>query len=438
MAQSRKYKHLFSLQKCKPNCPPKMNHPEKITGKAVIPVGPDYKPSRPYGVFDPCIWRKDETYYALSGGITAYQPSGRHIAAPYLFRSSDLKDWEFLHPFLEGDRFTRVGDDISCPYFWPIGDRHILLYFSHLSGGHWLLGDYDQRRDKFVVDAQGDFNFGATFPSGVHAPTAFPDGTGGVITMFNMNPGKPTDKYDGYLSAFFDQPEGGTPEADAEQYEQDWDQILTLPRRLTLRDRYHLNIEPAGDIESLRTNHRHLGPMVLPANQEVLLDGIGGSAIEIVLEVDTKLTSMFEIDVLRAPNKEEFTRICFYSKRGFTYREPFPQDPHSHRVLTTALSTPVRNESVITVDSSYASTLPDVLARPPESAPVFIENGEPLQLRVFVDRSVVEVFANGRQCVAVRVYPGCEDSTGVSLLSQGQEAELLSFDCWQLASIYDI
>ncbi|MBV7337796.1 response regulator [Chloroflexi bacterium TSY] len=27
MAQSRKYKHLFSLQKCKPNCPPKMNHP---------------------------------------------------------------------------------------------------------------------------------------------------------------------------------------------------------------------------------------------------------------------------------------------------------------------------------------------------------------------------------------------------------------------------
>ena len=58
-------------------------------------------------------------------------------------------------------------------------------------------------------------------------------------------------------------------------------------------------------------------------------------------------------------------------------------------------------------------------------------------LRIFVDRSVVEVFVNERQCVAVRVYPGREDSTGVSLLSQGQEAELLSLDCWQMRSIYE-
>lgn len=86
----------------------------------------------------------------------------------------------------------------------------------------------------------------------------------------------------------------------------------------------------------------------------------------------------------------------------------------------------------------FEKTSPDVLSRPPESASLFIENGDPLQLRVFVDRSVVEVFANGRQCVAIRVYPGREDSTGVSLLSQGQESELLSFDCWQMASIYDI
>jgi sucrose-6-phosphate hydrolase SacC (GH32 family) len=32
------------------------------------------------------------------------------------------------------------------------------------------------------------------------------------------------------------------------------------------------------------------------------------------------------------------------------------------------------------------------------------------QLRVFVDRSVVEVFVNGKQCVALRVYPGRNDS----------------------------
>ncbi len=105
--------------------------------------------------------------------------------------------------------------------------------------------------------------------------------------------------------------------------------------------------------------------------------------------------------------------------------------------MSTALSTAVRYESVITIDNSCSSSLPDALSRPPESAPVLIESGEPVRLRIFVDRSVVEVFVNGRQCVAVRVYPGRPDSTGVSLISRGQESKVLSLDCWQMRSIYE-
>jgi beta-fructofuranosidase len=105
--------------------------------------------------------------------------------------------------------------------------------------------------------------------------------------------------------------------------------------------------------------------------------------------------------------------------------------------MSSALSTSVRYESVVAIDTSYSSTLPDALSRPPEAAPVFIGTDETVQLRIFVDRSVVEVFVNGRQCVAVRVYPGRTDSTGVSLLSRGQESELLSLDCWQMKNIYE-
>ena len=103
--------------------------------------------------------------------------------------------------------------------------------------------------------------------------------------------------------------------------------------------------------------------------------------------------------------------------------------------MSTALSTVARYESVITIDNSCSSTLPDALSRPPESAPVLIEPGEPVRLRIFVDRSVVEVFVNGRQCVAVRVYPGRPDSRGVSLISRGQESPVHSLDCWQVTSI---
>ena len=80
--------------------------------------------------------------------------------------------------------------------------------------------------------------------------------------------------------------------------------------------------------------------------------------------------------------------------------------------------------------------LPDVQSRAPETAPVFIRKNEPLTLRVFIDKSVVEVFVNGRQCAAMRVYPGREDSIGVSLRSRGRNAVLRSLDAWQMKNIY--
>ena len=78
-----------------------------------------------------------------------------------------------------------------------------------------------------------------------------------------------------------------------------------------------------------------------------------------------------------------------------------------------------------------------MLSRAPETAAVFIEPDETLKLRVFIDKSVVEVFVNGKQCVAMRVYPDREDSVGVSLRSQGQDSALRSLDAWQMENIYD-
>ena len=160
----------------------------ELTNKPVIPISnPDGTPL-PYRVFDPCIWNKDGVYYSLSGGTLPHEPSGKRTRANFLFKSKDLINWEYLHPFIEGDRFTLIGDDGACPYFWPIGDRHILLFFSHMSGGQALLGDYDSSRDKFIVTSHQDFNFGAYGPSGVHATSETPDGRSGIaVLLFAMD-----------------------------------------------------------------------------------------------------------------------------------------------------------------------------------------------------------------------------------------------------------
>jgi len=61
-----------------------------------------------------------------------------------------------------------------------------------------------------------------------------------------------------------------------------------------------------------------------------------------------------------------------------------------------------------------------------EQAPFRLAEGEPLTLRVFVDKSVVEVYANDRQAICRRVYPGRDDSLGVLLFAAGGEARISS------------
>ncbi len=387
---------------------------EKITDGAPISMypGTDGKPL-PYRVFDPCIWKKDDTYYALSGGQLSRGPGGKFTRANWLFRSENLADWEYLHPFIEDDQYSLVGDDGACPYFWPIGDKHIYLQFSHMSGGKYLIGDYKKDRDKFAVTAGGDFNFGPYGPGGVHAPSAAPEpaehgggsaATGdAVIAIFNMNPGRSTENYyDGM--------------------------IMTLPRRLTLLPEGsvdNLGQEPAGDYAALRYDHKNIGPMTLPANKEIVLDGVRGKAMEIIAVIDPKESAVIELDVFRSPKREEVTRILFYKSSGYR-----------HRSISRNSEEFGKLNSIISIESSSSSVLPDVKLRAPETANVFIDEGETLKLHVFIDKSVVEVFVNGRQCVAQRVYPGLEDSNGVSLRAQGSEAELVSLDAWRMKNIY--
>ena len=388
----------------------------------------------PYRVFDPSIWKQGEYYYSLSAGQKPEGPGGSMIRANWLFRSENLADWEYLHPFIENDQYSLVGDDGACPYFWPIGNKHIYMQYSHMSGGKYLIGDYNTDRDKFEVTGGGDFNFGTSWPNGVHAPSATPeplrhagavDGkgvNGAVIIIFNMNPGKPTEGYN---------------------------QIMSLPRRLTLNPEPHINIniEPVGDFASLRYNHKNITSMNLPANKEIVLDGINGKSMEIMAEINISpppskkyendawhhehgTPTTIEMGVFRSSTGEEVTRILF--TKGTGYRPTYLSGSDSK----TASLRRIKSD-MITIESSRSSVLPDASPRIPESAPVFLGEDENLKLHVFIDKSIVEVFVNGQQCVAQRVYPGLDDSDGISFRAQGRDMKIVSLDAWEMKKIYD-
>jgi len=369
----------------------------KISDKAVI-APPDPSEGMPYSPWDPNIWKKGDKYYSLMGGNLYNGPGEKKVRANFLFESTDLLNWKYLHPFVEGDRYSYIGDDGSCPYFWPIGEngKYILLYFSHKSGGKYLLGDYDQVNDKFNVTDGGNFNHGPASRGGVHAPSAYPDGKGGVIAIFNMNTGKEID-------------------------EGNYTELMTLPWRLTLDEDERLQISPAGEYLSLRGRHSSVPGMQLPANKEILLPEISGNAMEIDLTLDPKDASAIELKVLCSPGKEEYTRITFYHDGGYLNRD---------------YSGPAIRTSAISIDNLNSSISDKVDFRIPETADVQIKDGEPVNLHIFIDRSIVEVFVNNRQCVALRTYPERDDSRGVSIISHGKDAALKSLDAWQMKNIY--
>ena len=339
---------------------------------------------------DSCIWKDGNTYFALLGN--------------FLLRSDNLKDWRDVGPLLDLADTGIPGDDNSCPYFWPLGDKHIYLFFSHANGGQYYLGDYDKERFKFRPHAHGRFNHGKVAPGGVHAPSAYPDPNrpGSLVNIFNINNGIPAKH---------------------------WDQIMSVPQRMTLAEDKSLHIEPIETLASLRKDARQVGRTVLPANKELVFDAIHGKSMELEVEIDPRDARWVQLSVLRSPDAQEKTTLTFYNLAGRFSAAP-------------------QTQGYLVLDTAYSSFSSEVWVRPPEKA-LLARRGtkapgketfsaEPLRLRVFVDRSVVEVFANEKLFMAARVYPTRVDSMGVSLKACGREAVLQSLKAWQLKPIWPV
>jgi len=293
----------------------------------------------------------------------------------------------FLGPLIEDGFHTEPGEDGAVPNFWPIGNgKHMLLFFSHKRAAQYYVGDYDRSTHRLIPDYHGRMNYGPLAVGSLHAPSATIDDKGRLLAIFNVKDGLP---------------------------QEGWSNLMTLPRHLSLDAGNALRIEPVAELEALRASHRSVESTAIPANGEVILSEIRGKAMEIVAVIDPSVAREMGLCVLRSPDGQEQTRISLFQR--------------AHRVTGT---------SALQIDVSTSSLRGDVFARTPEIGPLKLEKNEPLRLRIFVDRSIVEVFANGRQCLTVRAYPEREDSNGVSVFARGGEGSLGSLDGWQMHSIW--
>lgn len=393
---------------------------KKHPDNPVIPNPDVDQYGRPYRVFDPCIWREDDGYYALSGTSIDGFIRERRKTAEHLFYSKDLTHWKYLHPLLIDATFADLGDDGACPNFWPIGrGKHILMAFSHKSGSRYYIGKYDAVSHRFEPEYHAQLKHGI---SGGHigTPSATIDRKGRLLVFHHF--------YEGIRSS--------------ESSKRQWYGCMTLPWHVSLQKDDSVAIEPVEEIKTLRFDHQRIDNVQVGPNAEHLFDGLGGKAIEIEVLIDMGTAREAGLYVLRSPDSQERTRISIFNQA------------HSKQ-----------NDSV-QLDICESSLRTDLIGQPPERAPFRLSridprsssgSSRPVRLRIFIDRSIVEVFADNTHCderwayprrmnwifplfsrqfVGSRVYPTREDSRGISFFSRGGVAKVISMDVWQMRSIW--
>lgn len=332
-------------------------------------------------VYDPYIWHEDGVWYGLSGGIRRRE-GGVVRRALHLYRSANLTDWEYLHPFIDGDGYSDPGDDGGCPYFIPFGrnGRYMLMHYSHKFGARYVLGCFDRAALKCIPETGERMNT-VSQTGGYMAPAAWPCGDGSG------------DAYAIYIMHGMRGPE-----------------IMSLPHRITMSaDGDGIEVAPACDYSPICTKTVSVRDIEVACGAEVVLPGFCGTSAEIDITLAYERGCSPEVRVFCSPDGGEYTSVRLYPGGGSRVRVPEGFDCADTLVLDCSRSG--RNAAPV----------------PPEACELRMGRRNEISLRIFVDKSVVEVFSRGGRSLGRRVFPS-PSSDGVSVTASGGSCRIIRAD----------
>jgi len=267
-----------------------------------------------------------------------------------------------------------IKEDVSCADLFKIGDKRMLLCISHRLGCRYYLGRWE--KEQFHPDFHEKMSW---IDNSFFAPESLLDDQGRRIMW----------------AWIFDKPGFGT------RNDFGWSGTMSLPRVLSLADDGTLRMEVPKEIENLRYNHQKKNNLTVKADSELLLNDVKGNSIELAIAMTSKNASQFGVKVCVSPDNAEETLIYY--------------DATDKKLK-------------IDTHKSGLTNSPKGI----EAGPFELKKNESLTLRVFVDKSVVEVFANGRQAVMRRIYPNRKDSVAVAIFSHGGPAHVKTVEAWDI------
>nr|WP_328803631.1 GH32 C-terminal domain-containing protein [Paenibacillus puerhi] len=347
-----------------------------------------------YGNFrDPYVWKDGDTWYQLVGsGIKGVGGTA------LMYTSTDMIHWTYQKPFFVGDyeKYHKTGQVWELPVLLPIGEdssgnkKYVFLinpWFDHYDEDnvkyvyHWI-GTWDKENHKFIPDHEEPrlFDFGEHFTG----PSGMIDNQGRSI-LFSIAQDRRTEQ---------------------QHYDSGWAHNAGLPVVLSLRGDHTLGVEPIQELDSLR------GPKLIDVEQSSVasanteLQKVQGDMLEIVLKANIGTAKKLGISLRATADGQEETKL-YYDV----------------------------DKKELAVDRWKTSLDPDV-QKGMNSGHMELDNNV-LSLHIYLDRSMVEAYANGKNSITTRVYPTRSDALGLKLWSEGGEAEIQSLQVWLMNSAYN-
>lgn len=376
-----------------PNLEEWVKYPEPVTEQNGNGIHNEFR--------DPFVWYDEETdkwYQLVTSGLKDFS-SGTAL----VYVSDDMYNWEYKGPLYVSDRslYPELGTVWELPVLLPLGkdstgnQKYIFMINPHEKPEHvppandvqrdvevfYWIGTWDRDNFKFIPDQEA--------PSKMDVGDGYLTAESGMVTP------------DGRTVVFSMVQNVRTPQA---EYQAGWAHNLALPVSLSLDEHDELRIEPIEELQSLRGNKlvNLADKNVQAANQ--LISNVKGDMLEIVMEIDPGEAQKFGLKVRRSDNGQEETLI-YYDKSDNTFN----------------------------VDRTKSSIDPDVRVDGIQGGYVDLD-GENLKLHIFLDRSVVEAFANYKKKLTTRVYAGRYDSLGLQVWAD-DEVTVKSMEVWEMNAL---
>ncbi len=305
-------------------------------------------------------------------GDTYYAVSGGQD--PHLMKSTDLRNWQYVGRLLH-DRMPALDvprdEDISCPNMFRIGDRWMLLCLSHWIGSRYYLGRWEDER--FLPESHGRMNWFCAFQGGDEDADVF-----APESLLTPDGRRVLWAWSRVKHRLREVPIQSS--------------IQCLPRELSLPPDGMLRVKPLRELEQLRYDARSVSDITLPANTFHPLPSMAGDALELRVVFPAGSAGSFGVRVYCDENGRKGLPIAFHTES---------------QTLTVGETT---------IPLPWSPT-------------------EEVVLRVFLDKSIVEVFANDRLAALAphRYDPG---DLGVGLYTEEGTVRVQEVECWNLRSIY--